>query len=76
MPRLHDSVAYCDGPCDRIVAVLELTRCANADCSRQVCPDCAVATPDPDLTACSHLCAAALGREWKQTKFRNSKEAA
>jgi len=64
MPRLHESVAYCDGPCDQIVAVCELTRCANDDCGKQVCPDCAVATKDPSLSACSHLCAAAICRRW------------
>ncbi len=66
MPRLHDSVAYCDAGCDQIVATIELTTCANDGCRKQICPDCAKPTRDPDLSACSHWCAAVVNKRMKE----------
>lgn len=66
MPRLHSTVAYCDECRDQIVAVAALTMCANHNCRKQICDDCAVATDDASLVACSHRCAAIATRDWRE----------
>jgi hypothetical protein len=55
MPRLHDSVTYCER-CDHYVAALEVTACA--ECDKPVCPDCGHPCTDQDLQVCSRACAA------------------
>jgi hypothetical protein len=63
MPRLHDSVTYCEA-CDHYVAQIEITRCE--ECGAPVCPDCALPTTDPDLSVCSRSCQFAFRSRAKQ----------
>jgi len=61
--HLHDSVRLCK-PCDQVVAVIEFSNCA--ECGKDICPDCAIATKDPDLSVCSHLCGAKVAKRIRE----------
>jgi len=63
VPRLHDSVIYCDR-CDHYVAAIEISRCE--ECGAPICPDCTKPTKDPALNACSYACAAKLNKRFKK----------
>ena len=57
VPALHKSVTVCQ-QCDHYIPVMDTWQCANRDCENIICPDCAVATIDPDIRCCSPECAA------------------
>jgi hypothetical protein len=62
----HESVTYCE-PCDQVVAVCEVDRCDAKNCRNKYCPDCRVATNDPDLFGCSKHCAEVVNWELAQS---------
>lgn len=60
---IHESVTYCR-KCDHYVAEIETQPCD--ECGSTICPGCAKPTKDPDLNACSHVCAAAINKRMKE----------
>ena len=62
MPALHDSVTLCTN-CDTYVAEYLTETCDATGCMVRMCPACRRITHDPDLHACSALCAALINRD-------------
>jgi len=63
MPRLHNSVAYCQR-CDHYIAVIDTQTCS--ECRKLICPDCSVPTSDPDICVCSQDCRAVFEKHLKE----------